>query len=184
MSSLKDDALRKDELICIYKAKKAELEAEIQRLDQLVRSLESKVSNLSKTETVKSSLLKDLKRKYEDVVVQASEAEMHSLSTQELLKRVSSLESEKTRLHNRFAATKSKLDTALSQVELLQTESSRIPALEDKVAQLQAFLQRKDSTMKSYKEIADKTSVSMEAMKKEYEGLQAESTVEKRYRTV
>ena len=181
-ASLKEEVVRKDKLVRSLRKNKISSDAEILRLNQIVKSQDVKISKLSSSENMKADLIKSLKRQHEETVVAASDREMCSPTVQELLKRISDCEGEKTRMQSRHSAVKAKLDSALGQLDFLKAEIDRLSPYEAKCEDIRLSNQRKDAALKSYKEVVEKTSDALERMRKEYEKFRNESTSETKYK--
>jgi hypothetical protein len=133
-----------------------------------------------RSESSKCDLLKELRKKYENVVVKAADNEIFAPTSKELLRRLEVCELEKARLQSHSTALKTKIQLASEELLTLRTEHDRLVIIESKYEQLHASNQRKDLTAKSYKELAEKANLSLERMRKEYEKQQVDFSKEKR----
>ena len=85
-----------------------------------------------------------------------------------------------TRTQTRLEATKAKLMNAEGLVDSLKAEIDRLAPFEAKYEEARLSNQRKDFTLKSHKEIVDKTSDALERMRSEYGKYREESTSDRK----
>ena len=179
-TSSKEECKRKDILIRSLRANKVSMETELHRQSQLIKTQEVNISRLASSESTKAELIKALKRKHEEAVVAASDKEMLSPSLKEVLQKLHEYEGKMTRLQARLDATKAKLSSAAGDVETLKAEAERLAPFEAKYEDVRLSNQRKDLTLKSYKEIVEKTSYALDKMRNEYEKYREETTSDRK----
>ena len=179
-TGLKEECKRKDNLIRSLRANKVSIEAELDSKNRMIKSQEVAISKLTSSETTKTELIKALKRKHEEAVVAASDKEMLSPSVKELLQKLSESEGKLARTQARLEATKAKLNTATGLVDTLKAEIDRLTPFEAKYEDARLSIQRKDLTLKSYKEVVDKTTEALKKIRNEYDKYREESTSDRK----
>lgn len=127
----------------------------------------------------KAALIVHLKRKYEGAVEEIEEKSDLVPAAAELHRRAEAVE--KKRLQEVCKGLRLKLGHAVEDATRLQAEVDRLSAYESRLEQLVASNQRKELTSKSYKDVADRASIALADLKKEFEIQQSEFSKEKKY---